>query len=210
MKRASSVIGIISLATLTLAPARAGFLAMMRGEPECPAPNRRVAFVGSARIKSVEGKAEQLCGIDCWRPISAGMHLKTGDVVRTGKGVVVLKMNESQSFVKVAPNTVLRLVTLEKEWDRAVLTGSEERSGFAVRSCRGPAFYQDKAGDWKPVLVNSVLPDSAILRTESGTVVDLYWTSARRSLRVDGEKNVKLANMAAPHSSGTALAAISR
>jgi hypothetical protein len=114
MKRVSSVIVIFTLATLAVAPARAEWklISFMRGEPGSAPPKQRVAFVGSAAVKTVEGNAERLCGIDCWTPLSAGYQLKTGDIIQTGKGSVVLKMDESQSFVKVTPNTVLRLIPL--------------------------------------------------------------------------------------------------
>jgi hypothetical protein len=114
MKKVSSVIGILTLATLALQPVRAEWklISFMRGEPESAPPKQRVAFVGSATVKTVEGKAERLCGIDCWTPLSAGCQLKTGDIIQTGKGSVVLKMDESQSFVKVTPNTILRLIPL--------------------------------------------------------------------------------------------------
>jgi hypothetical protein len=114
MKKVSSVIGILSLATLALAPVRAEWklISFMRGEPASAPPKQRVAFVGSAVVKAVDGKAERLCGIDSWTPLSSGYQLKTGDIIQTGEGSVVLKMNESQSFVRVTPNTVLRLIPL--------------------------------------------------------------------------------------------------
>ncbi len=210
MKRTTFVIGIISIATLSLLPTRAGLIAIMRGEPESLTPHQRVAFVGSATVKRVEGQVERLCGIDCWTPLFAETHLKTGDIVRSAKGSVVLQMDESQSFVKVAQDTILRLIPLDKKWDPAVLTGVEEHTGFAVRSCRGSALYQVKGGDWRRVQVNTVLPDSAVLRTEPGTVVDLYCTTARKPVRVEGQKETRLAALVQPHSSGTGLAALTR
>src|SRR5262245_17921412 len=116
MKRATSLIGLVSLATMALVSARAEWrlLTLMRGEPETAVFRQRVAFVGSAVVKTVDGNAERLCGIDRWTPLPPGTHLQTGDIVRTGKGVVILKMNESESFVKVTPNTILRLIPLEK------------------------------------------------------------------------------------------------
>lgn len=75
-------------------------------EPRC----QRVAFIGCGVIKQVEGKVERLCGIDCWSPVKTGTELKCGDVIRTGDGTVVLKMEETHSFIKVTPNTVFRLL----------------------------------------------------------------------------------------------------
>ena len=117
MKRATSVIGILTLATFALAPVRAEWklISFMRGDPGSAPAKQRVAFVGSAVVKTIEGNAERLCGIDCWTPLLAGYQLKSGDIIQTGKGSVALMMNESQSFVKVTPNTILRLIPLKEE-----------------------------------------------------------------------------------------------
>jgi len=129
MKRVTSVIGIFTLAALSVAPLRAEWklIRLMRGDPESGPPKQRVAFVGSAVVKAVDGKAERLCGIDCWTPLSTGYSLKTGDIIQTGKGSVVLKLDESQSFVKVTPNTILRLIPVKGEGTQGISIAAANR-----------------------------------------------------------------------------------
>jgi hypothetical protein len=181
------------LATLaSLSVAQAGLIDLLRGDSAAPTDYQRVAFVGSATVREVSGQAERLVGIDRWKPITAGAKLAPGDVLRTGNGTVVLRMSTSGSFVKVTPQTLLRLVPLEKEWDRAALSGSEERNGFVVRSCRGKAYARTPGSEWENVEVNSVLALGSEVRTEPGTVLDLFDTSKQRPLRIRGTTIVKL------------------
>lgn len=171
--------------------ASAGILDLMRGEPAKP-ELQRVAFVGSAQVKLVDGSAQRLAGVDRWKALETGAQLKPGDVIRTENGTVVLRMSESQSFVKVTPNTVLRLVEIEKNWDRGVVSGEEERTGFVVRSCRGDAFFDAGNGRWKKLEVNDVLAPGTDLRTEAKTVVDLFHTSTKRPIRIPGSAQITL------------------
>lgn len=103
--------GVLSAAAILAAPARGEmkFISILRGEPKVPS-YQRVAFAGKATVREVRGTAERLCGIDCWAPIQAGAHLQPGDVIRAASGTVVLKMERSESFVRINANTILRLV----------------------------------------------------------------------------------------------------
>lgn len=172
--------------------AQAGVIEILRGDPAEPAPLRRVAFVGSATVREVQGTAERLAGIDRWTPLRPGTKLAPGDIIRTGQGSVVLRMTESGSFVKVTPRVMLRLAPFETGWDRGVLSGMEEREGFAVRACRGQAGYKLANGEWQPVVVNDVLPEGATVRLAKGAVVDLYNTVDRKSLRLAGDADTVL------------------
>ena len=180
---------LISVGSFTAS--HGGILDLMRGEPAKPVL-QRVAFVGSAQVKQVDGSAERLAGVDRWKVLEMGTQLEPGDVIRTRAGTVVLRMSESESFVKVTPNTVLRLVQIEKNWDRGVVSGEEERTGFVVRSCRGEAFYDAGNGRWKKLEVNDVLAPGTDVRTEAKTVVDLFHTSTKRPLRIPGSARVTL------------------
>ena len=180
---------LISVGSFT--GANAGILDLMRGAPAKPEP-QRVAFVGSAQVKQVDGSAQRLAGVDRWTALETGTQLKPGDVIRTATGTVVLCMDESQSFVKVTPNTVLRLVQIEKNWDRGVVSGEEERTGFVVRSCRGEAFFDAGNGRWKKLEVNDVLAPGTEVRTEAKTVVDLFHTSTKRPVRIPGSAQITL------------------
>ena len=177
----------------TLCAANAGFMDLLRGDPASEIPTgQRVAFVGSAKVKEVEGTAEKLVGIDCWEPLRKGTDLTPGDLLRTREGTVLLRMTESGSFVKVTPHTLLRLAELERSWDRGTLSGCEEKKGFLVRSCRGKAYAKSATGDWEVVAVNTVIPAGCEVRTEAGAVVDLYNTEQQRPFRIPGSSQVTL------------------
>jgi hypothetical protein len=182
---------VVLLILLALAyQSSGGVIDLLKGEPPARA-FQRVAFVGTAVVKQVDGAAERLVGIDRWKPLKAGEKLAPGDLVRTKEGSVVLRMAESGSFVKVTPNTMLRLVEIEERWDRGVLSGTEERRGFIVRSCRGNAFRRSGV-EWKPIEVNTVLVAGTEVRTEAGVVLDLFNTEAHRPVRIPGSSRVTL------------------
>ena len=202
---------LLSASLQLAAPARAGLLDILRGpapaaEPSAQPSYHRVAFVGPALVKEVHGQAELLSGIDRWLPLSAGARLEPGDIVRTGDGTVVLRMASSGSFVKMTPRTILRLAEFEQSWDRSVLTGREENQGFVVRSCRGPAQIQEAGGLWRPLLVNSVIAEGTSIRLEQGTVLDLFWNSEARPIRLQGQRQTILSAALFPDSSAAPVA----
>jgi hypothetical protein len=188
--RAAACAAIFSIVISTV-PANAGILALLRGDAEA-APQQRVAFVGAAEVKQVQGVVERLSGVDRWESLAAGARLIPGDVVRTTGGTVLLCMKESRSFVKITPNTLVRLVEVENGWDLGIVSGREEQSGFVVRSCRGGAFVADATGEWRPIRVNEVLASGTALRTEAGAVVDLFQNSYQQPLRIPGSAWLKL------------------
>jgi hypothetical protein len=211
MKRITFLVALFTVTFFSVSTqAEWAFIKVLRGDPQDSVPLQRVAFVGTATVKGVQGKAERLSGIDSWSPVKKGATLKPGDLVRVLNGSLVLKMTESESFVKVTPNTLLHLLSYEQNWDRAILTGAEEKSGFVVRSCRGSASYRDRAGEWQPVQVNAVLPQTAIIRTEAQTTVDLFCTTTHHVMRVQGPRQLDLANANSTGMSSPALAAIVR
>jgi hypothetical protein len=181
---------IIFLATNT-ATINGGIIDLLRGESAAREP-QRVAFVGPAHVKEVRGSVERLAGVDRWEPLHPGAKLLAGDLVRTAEGSAILCMSESKSFVKITPNTILRLVDFESGWDRGILSGCEERSGFVVRSCRGKAYFTDARGDWKMLQVNDVLAPGTALRTSPGAVVDLFHNTSKQPLRVAGSAQLRL------------------
>src|SRR5688500_8852741 len=155
-----------------------GIIDLLRGESTEPEP-QRVAFVGAAHVKEATGAVERLAGVDHWEKLQAGANLLPGDVIRTADGSALLCMRESKSFIKVTPNTILRLVEIPSDWDRGVVSGREERSGFVVRSCRGKAYFADARGTWRMLQVNEVLPPGTALRTSPGAVVDLFHNTSQ-------------------------------
>jgi hypothetical protein len=183
-------VAIIFLAVNTVS-INAGFIDLMRGESAEPEP-QRVAFVGAAEVKEVRGAVERLAGVDRWEQLQPGFRLLPGDLVRTAEGSAILRMSESKSFVKVTPNTILRLVDMENGWDRGVISGREEQSGFVVRSCRGKAYSVDAEGKTKALQVNEVLAAGSALHTSPGAVVDLFHNTSNQPLRVAGAKHIRL------------------
>lgn len=174
-------------------PAQPGIVDLLRGDSDAAsAPLRRVAFVGSAEVKEVNGEAELLTGVGQWSPLRKGAKLAPGDIIRTGQGSAVLKMTESGSLVRVTPRVMLRLAPLQKGWDPGILSGAEERDGFAVRSCRGQAEYRLNDGQWRPVAVNDVLPEGAVVRLAAGAVMDLFSTADRRPMRLQSGDEIIL------------------
>jgi len=203
------ILGLTTLAITSSFSTHAewSLLKMLREEPQ--PPPQRVAFIGSARVEQIHGKVERLSGIDTWSPVNPGFRLEPGDMLRTQNGSATIRMSDSKSFVKITPNTILRLVPLEKNGDPASLTGSEDHNGFVVRSCRGSAVFRD-AGEWKPVIVNTVLPESAIIRTDPGSTVDLFSTITKHAVRIDGSQQIELANAILVRRPASSLAAINR
>ncbi|HEX7859018.1 MAG TPA: hypothetical protein VF773_01685 [Verrucomicrobiae bacterium] len=180
------------VASLNGINSHAGFLDILRGEPVEP---QRVAFIGAARVQEVSGTVERLSGIDRWTAVENGEVLKPGDMIRTTTGTAIVRMTESGSFVKVTPNTVLRLVPAQEE-DRSLAQGIEEREGLVVRSCRGKAYFATESGEWEPVEVNQVIARGAQLRTEAGAMLDLFDTQSKRPVRVPGAVRLKLDDQA--------------
>jgi hypothetical protein len=178
------------LSTSTLLVAHGGLLDILRGERE-ELSAQRVAFIGAAEVKEVTGSAEHLAGIDTWSQLQPGTKLQPGDIIRTSKGSVVLQMVESESFVKVTPNTILRLVPVGKDGNSSILSGGEERDGFVVRGCRGKA-YVKSGSEWRGLAVNELITRSASIRTEAGALVDLFDTESKRPLRIPGATRVRL------------------
>jgi hypothetical protein len=59
--------------------------------------------------------------------------------------------------------------------------------------------------------VNTVLPETAIMRTARGTVVDLYSTELNRSIRVEGQRQLDLAQiLEKPLKAESSLAGVTR
>jgi hypothetical protein len=169
----------------------AGLIDLLRGEPSEPAL-QRVAFVGTANVKEVQGEVLRLAGVERWVHLKNGDKLNPGDIVKTSSGCAVLSMVESESFVKVTPNTLCRIVPIQSGWDAAVVSGQESREGFVVRGCRGNAYANFGDGQWVTMAVNTVLASGTKVRTEPGAFIDLFHTKLQRPVRISGSMDVRL------------------
>ena len=174
--------GLIAAVTIFLCatPAHGGIMDILRGEKaetgkvcECE-DFQRVAFIGPAEVKEVQGNVELLTGINKWSRLKEGKTLSPGDMLRTQPGAkAILKMKESGSLVRVTPRTVLRLVPLERDWDKSALTGKSEADGFVVRALRGEAQYRAQKG-WKKLTMDSEVQPGTKIRLVSGQQIDLF------------------------------------
>jgi len=143
-------------------------------------------------VKKVDGKVDRLAGIDRWEPLAAGTKLRAGDMVRTTAGTAILQIVESQSFVRMTPQTILRLAPPVPEVDPSAIVGHDDRKGYVVRSCRGKAYSRAEGESWTPIAVNTVLEGDCVVRIESGALVDLFHTGTMRPLRIQGPSEVLL------------------
>ncbi|HEV8541141.1 MAG TPA: hypothetical protein VGR78_02005 [Verrucomicrobiae bacterium] len=189
----------IALATVFAPRTQAGFIGLLRGDPAAPPVYQRVAFVGTAKVKQVEGAALRLEGIDSWIALTKGTLLKPGDVVRSEGGKITLQMTESQSLVRISPHTILRLMPFDNTSAYGVLSGCDEKNGFVVRGCRGRAEYRLGPEDWRPVKVNDILAEGCVLRTEARSTVDLYATEARSAVRIPAGTQIGLTKSLTGH-----------
>jgi hypothetical protein len=188
-------ISLLAAALFTTIPdSHAGIISILkRGNASEEKPVvQKVAFVGCAKVKSVEGNAEKLCGIEKWERIPAGSHVEPGDVIRTREGEVLLEMCESSSLVKVTPATVVRLIPLKKSWDKSIVSGIEEKSGCMVRAVSGKAFFKIGTEEWQPVRVNTVLPLGAEVRVPGEGRVCLFNNMDKKSVTLAGNSSTRI------------------
>ena len=190
--KVKKIIGTIAACTFLSSTSlvNAGIIDLLRGEPG--EQIQRVAFVGAARVKEVQGEVHRLAGVERWVALEEGDHLQPGDMLRTSSGSALLCMVESESYVKVTPHTLCRLVPVENGWDPAVVSGEESQEGFVVRGCRGNAYANSGDGNWVALTVNTVLASGTKVRTEPGAFVDLFHTKLQRAVRISGSVDFRL------------------
>lgn len=173
ISRAALVAAVIA----TVVNSQGGLLKILKGEPEAAVASeefQKVAFVGEATVKEIKGIVEVMSGTNKWSELGVASQLKPGAVIRTGKeSSVVLKMTGSGSFVKVTPQTVLRLVAAEEGWGRAAVTGEGESGKYQVRALRGLAQYEQN-GKWLFLSTGKAIEPGTRVRLGQGTVADFY------------------------------------
>src|SRR4051812_19472306 len=121
---------------------------------------RKVAFIGDAEVKKISGVVELISGKE-ERILHEKETAKVGQVLRVWRGAeVVLQMKNSKSLVRAKGPTLLRLAPDSEGYDRASVTGEEQKAGFIVRAVRGGGKYQD--GEyWRNIQAGMPLPEGA-------------------------------------------------
>ena len=144
---------------------------------------RHVAFIGSAKVFDVSGVVE-VVNAKKTRVLRVGEQAKSGDVLKIWQGAeLILKMDASGSLVRAKGPVILRLAPEKEGYDRASLTGAEERVGFVARAVRGKGEYQDK-GNWRKLHTGDVIPDGARVRAANGSSIDFYHNTIGTVVRV--------------------------
>jgi len=174
-----------------------GFAALLSAavatEAQTAQTSKRVAFIGEAQVKKVEGSAQKELSSGQWAPLQPGDTLPTGSLFRTqADSRLILKMVKSDSYVSVAPNTVVRLAELQKGLTIASLTGKEEGAEVVVRAVRGKARVLSAEGRWQLLRTGANLGRGAQIKTEDNTIVDLFIPSQGRLIRMTPKTEIAL------------------
>jgi hypothetical protein len=162
---------------------------------------RKVAFVGSAKVKSISGLVEVIQPEE--RILREGEIAKPGEVLRVWRGAnLVIQMEGSKSFVRADGPVLLRLAP-EENFNRASLTGSEEKVGFVVRAVRGHGRYSEDGDRWGDLETGMILKEGTRVRPFRDSILDFYHNGARVALRVSDHKKavaLKLQTVASSNS----------
>jgi hypothetical protein len=167
---------------------------------------RRVAFVGDAKVKSISGLVEVIAPET--RVLREGEKARVGDVLRVWRGAeVVLRMDLSQSLVRAKGPVLLRLAPADG-YDRASLSGADEKAGFVVRAVHGHGRFSEDGVRWHDLRTGMVLNDGARVRPFRDTIIDLYHNRTGEVLRLtDHTKAMALISKPMTTGSDTMVAA---
>jgi hypothetical protein len=146
---------------------------------------RQVAFIGTANVFDLSGVVEVIQPRKTeTRVLKAGDRAKAGEVLKIWQGAeVVLKMEGSGSLVRAKGPVLLRLAPEKEGYDRASLTGAEERVGFVARAVRGKGEYQQN-GKWRALRTGDVIPDGTRVRAAAGASMDFYHNGIGTVVRI--------------------------
>lgn len=142
-----------------------------------------MAFIGDAEVKTISGVVEIVSGKQ-ERILHEKETARVGQVLRIWRGAeVVLQMKNTKSLVRAKGPVLLRLAPDSESYDRAAITGQEQKTGFIVRAVRGGGKYQD--GEyWRPLRAGMCLPEGTRVRPFHDSVLDFYDAAAHKSYRV--------------------------
>jgi hypothetical protein len=144
---------------------------------------RKVAFIGDAEVKNISGVVEVVSGKQ-ERILHEKETAHVGQVLRVWRGAeVVLQMKNTKSLVRAKGPVLLRLAPEREAYDRAGVTGEEEKSGFIVRAVRGGGRYQD-GPYWRNLKAGMCIPEGTRVRPFHDSVLDFYHPISHKSIRV--------------------------
>lgn len=167
---------------------------------------RRVAFIGDANVKSITGLVEVIAPEG--RVLREGEKAQAGDVLRIWRGAeVVLQMDISKSLVRAKGPVLLRLAPADG-YNRAALSGADEKVGFVVRAVWGHGRYSEDGVRWHDLRAGLVLPEGSKVRPFRDTTIDLYHNATHEVVRLtDHSKAVALISKSPATGGGTLVAA---
>jgi hypothetical protein len=167
---------------------------------------RKVAFVGDAKVKKISGLVEVIAPAQ--RILHPGEEAKAGETLRIWKGAeLVLQMNRSQSLVRAAGPVLLRLAPEKEGFNRASVTGAEDKEGYVVRAVHGHGRFLD-GERWRDLQTGMVLPEGTKVRPYHDSILDFYNATTRTVVRVtDHSRQTTLPTWSANAEGGPILAA---
>lgn len=153
---------------------------------------RKVAFVGNAKVKTISGLVEVI--LPEKRILREGEVAKVGDVLRVWRGAdLIIQMESSKSLVRAKGPVLLRLAPEKEGFNRASVTGQDEKAGFVVRAVRGGGRFSEDGVHWQTIEAGMILANGAQVRAFRDSILDFYHNRAHTTLRVaDHNKRVTL------------------
>lgn len=142
-----------------------------------------MAFIGDAEVKNISGVVE-IVSAKQERILHEKETARVGQVLRIWRGAeVVLEMKNTKSLVRAKGPVLLRLAPEREGYDRASVTGDEEKGGFIVRAVRGGGRYQD-GPYWRNLKAGMSLPEGTRVRPFHDSVLDFYHPASHKAIRV--------------------------
>ena len=181
--------------TLLLAAVICGSLVAAPAKQDDLASYRRVAFVGTAIVKSTKGNVEYRAG-EQWKTVAPGQTLACDSVCRTELGgQATFQMRSSGSLVRIGEMTAIRFTALDESMPIASLTGYQSsESAATVRAVRGNSEILQNH-KWVGLKVGDVVQTGTPLRTGSETVVDLFFRDTGTVVRVTPKSQITVSDV---------------
>jgi hypothetical protein len=119
------------------------------------------------------------------RILREGEIAKTGETLRIWRGAdLIIEMESSKGLVRAKGPVLLRLAPEKEGFNRAAVTGGEEKVGFVVRAVRGGGRFSEDGERWCNLTAGMILPEGTRVRAFRDSILDFYHNEARRPVRV--------------------------